>query len=146
MTPSDAIARVEWDEARSLLSFVVGRALVSTVVAFTIPASAGLSLPLEGVLLGDVTISTESPTGVVHPTDFDFDAIGSFTTETNVSFANMVAGNQSDLAFSFSATMAIRRTEFIALDLPGFTAIEKEVEVFSTPEGFFRTVTRHPTS
>jgi len=35
--------------------------------------------------------------------------------------------------------MAIQRTEFIALDLPGFTAIEKEVEVFSTPEGYFRT-------
>ena len=139
VTPAGVFETV-WDQAASRLSFVAGSGLgAAEMIEFSIPATSGFSLPAQGALLGTVTIETDTVAGVVYPTDFDFTPVGSFTDTTRISFANPIPGNQSDITFSFSATMPIAEREFVALSLPHFTGIEKEIEVFSTPPGYFRT-------
>jgi hypothetical protein len=107
-------------------------------VSILLSAFLGLRLPKRGLPPLAILITANNTLGPVAPTRvLRYAAIGSFLDSLNMSYATPVADRQSDLAFSFTATMPFSKGEVVTLSLPGFQGSSRDVSLTSQPVGVF---------
>ncbi len=139
-TSSSAILMIgSWSNSTGTISFTCTNGLTANQpVSILLPSFLGLRLPKRGMPPLSILITANNTLGPVSPTRvLRYAAIGSFLDSLNMSYGTPVADRQTDVTFTFTATMPFAKGEVITLTLPGFQGSSRDVSITSQPVGVF---------
>jgi len=129
-----------WTNSTMQLEFEISADILPGT-SVTILVETACNLPIEGVPARSksIRIATNAFDGPVHPTAFKvIQPVGAFVRSPRIEFDCVMEGLGTSIYLTFTPTMPIAPTEFVQLDLQGFSLPEefnRFTSVTSNPQG-----------